>query len=96
MAGLKRGAGSVLWLATKPGVRGYERFPYVLQALADLGLQPPLRSNRLWAFFDSSYRSRVDLDYFADAGAKPVSPRCTWRPGTTTNPMPSVTPIFAA
>ena len=70
MAGLKRGAGSVLWLATKPGVRGYERFPYVLQALADLGLQPPLRSNRLWAFFDSSYRSRVDLDYFADAWRK--------------------------
>ena len=70
MAGLKRGAGSVLWLATKPGVRGYERFPYLLQALSDLGLQPPLRSNRLWAFFDSSYRTRVDLDYFADAWRK--------------------------
>ena len=70
MAGFKRGSGSVLWLASKPGVRGYERFPYVLQALSDLGLQPPLRSNRLWAFFDSSYRSRVDLDYFAEAWRK--------------------------
>jgi hypothetical protein len=70
MAGLKRGAGSVLWLATKPGVRGYERFPYVLQAVSDLGLQPSLRSNRLWAFFDSSYRSRVDLGYFAEAWRK--------------------------
>ena len=27
--------------------------------------KPPFRSERLWAFFDSSYRSRVDLDYFA-------------------------------
>jgi hypothetical protein len=70
MAGLKHGSGSVLWLAAKPGARGYERVPYVLQALSDLGLQPPLRSNRLWAFFDSSYRSRVDLDYFAEAWRK--------------------------
>ena len=44
---------------------GYERFPYLPQALTDLGLMPPFRSPRLWAFFDSSYRSRVDLDYFA-------------------------------
>jgi len=65
MAGLKRGAGAVLWLATNPGPQGYERFPYILQALADLGLQPPLRSHCLWAFFDSAYRSRVDVDYFA-------------------------------
>jgi hypothetical protein len=66
MAGFRRGKGAVLWVATKPGVRGYERFPYVLQALVDLGLRPPLVSNRLWAFFDSSYRTRVDLDYFAE------------------------------
>ncbi|HYP06424.1 MAG TPA: hypothetical protein VER03_09300, partial [Bryobacteraceae bacterium] len=66
MAGLRRGKGAVLWLAIKPGVRGYERFPYVLQALADLGLTPPLTSRNLWAFFDSSYRMRVDVDYFAE------------------------------
>jgi len=35
------------------------------QALADLGLVAPFQSSRLWAFFDSSYRSRVDLDYLA-------------------------------
>jgi len=64
-AGLRRGAGAVLWVAVQPGVHGYERFPYLLQALCDLGLEPPFRSSRLWAFFDSAYRSRVDLDYFA-------------------------------
>jgi hypothetical protein len=64
-AGLKRGAGAVLWVAAPPGERGYERFPYLLNALADLGLEPPFRGNRLWAFFDSAYRTRVDADYFA-------------------------------
>ena len=65
MAGFRRGAGAVLWVAASPGAQGYERFPYIPQALADLGLDPPFRSGRLWAFFDSSYRLRVDLDYFA-------------------------------
>jgi len=65
MAGFRRGTGAVLWLAVPPGERGYERFPYLLHALTDLGLDPPFRSTRLWAFFDSSYRLRVDLDYFA-------------------------------
>jgi hypothetical protein len=64
-AGLKRGAGAVLWVAAGPGVHGYERFPYILEALSDLGMTAPFRSSRLWAFFDYSYRSRVDLDYFA-------------------------------
>jgi hypothetical protein len=65
LAGFRRGAGAVLWVAVPPGERGYERFPYLPHALADLGLDPPFRSTRLWAFFDSSYRLRVDLDYFA-------------------------------
>jgi len=65
MAGLKIGAGAVLWVAVPPGERGCERFPYLLAALSDLGLESPFRTSRLWAFFDSSYRSRVDLDYFA-------------------------------
>ena len=64
-AGLKRGSGAILWVAAPPGDHGYERFPYLLNALADLGFDPPFRSNRLWAFFDSAYRSRVDVDYFA-------------------------------
>jgi hypothetical protein len=65
VAGLRRGAGFVLWIAAPPGERGYERFPYLLNALCDLGLELPFRSSRLWAFFDSAYRSRVDLDHFA-------------------------------
>jgi len=65
IAGYSSGRGGVLWVAANPGERGYERFPYILQALNDLGLNAPLRSTRLWAFFDSAYRARVDLDYFA-------------------------------
>jgi hypothetical protein len=65
MAGVRRGSGAALWLAASPGRQGHERFPYLLQALAELGLKPPLKGNRLWAFFDSAYRARVDPDYFA-------------------------------
>lgn len=65
VAAMRRGRGAVLWLACSPGDKPYARFPYLLQALADLGVEPPLASRRLWAFFDSSYRLRVDLDYFA-------------------------------
>ncbi len=65
LAGMKLGDGAVLWLASSPGQQGYERYPYLLQALHDLGLEPPVRGSRLWAFFDSAYRSRVDPDYFA-------------------------------
>ena len=42
-AGFRRGAGAVLWVAAPPGERGYERFPYLLQALVDLGLEAPFR-----------------------------------------------------
>ena len=70
MAAIRRGSGAVLWIAVPPGKQGYERFPYILQALADLGMQPPFRGARLWAFFDGSYRSRVDLDYFAERWRK--------------------------
>lgn len=66
LAGLRRGKGAVLWLAAPPGVGGYERFPYLLHALVDLGLDVPVTSNRLWAFLDTSYRSRVDVEYIAD------------------------------
>ncbi|HEY3738823.1 MAG TPA: hypothetical protein VGL53_03215, partial [Bryobacteraceae bacterium] len=65
VAGYKQGKGAVLWVAVNPGADGYERFPYLLQALSDLGMPVPFRSSRLWAFFDSSYRMRVDVDYFA-------------------------------
>lgn len=65
-AGLRIGRGAVFWLNVTPGKQGYERFPYILQALASLGLQAPFRSGRLWAFFDGSYRLRADPDYLAE------------------------------
>jgi hypothetical protein len=65
IAGFTSGRGAVLWVAANPGEHGYERFPYIVQALSDLGLSAPFRSARLWAFFDYAYRMRVDLDYFA-------------------------------
>ena len=65
VAGFRVGSGCVLWLAVGPGEKGHERFPYLLQALRDLGLRAPFRSRRLWAFLDGQYRSRVDLEYFA-------------------------------
>jgi hypothetical protein len=65
VAGFKHGRGAVLWVAAHPGPQGYERFPFIPQAMSDLGFEPPFRANRTWAFFDYSYRTRVDLDYFA-------------------------------
>jgi hypothetical protein len=65
-AGFRLGRGAVFWLNVTPGEKGHERFPYILQALTSLGLEPPFRSGRLWAFFDSSYRLRADPDYLAE------------------------------
>lgn len=65
IAAVRHGAGMVLWVATSPGDRGYDRYPYLLHALSDCGVRPPFRSQRLWAFFDYSYRTRVDLEYMA-------------------------------
>jgi hypothetical protein len=65
MAGLQRGSGAVLWVAVPPGTRGHERFPYLPQALVDLGMRAPFRSAGLWAFFDYSYRMRADAGYLA-------------------------------
>jgi hypothetical protein len=65
IAGIRLGAGAALWLACDPGPHGYERFPYLLHALTDLGLEPPARARTLWAFFDASYRQRADPEYLA-------------------------------
>lgn len=65
IAGMRVGSGAVLWVAANPGANGYERFPYLMQALADLGFEPAFRSSNLWAFFDYSYRTRADPDYLA-------------------------------
>lgn len=65
VAGYRRGETLFLWTAVSPGPHGYERFPYLMQALTELGFRPPYRGNRLWAFFDSGYRARADFDYLA-------------------------------
>ena len=56
MAGKRTAHGAVLWIATSPGASGIERYPYLVQALVDLGLDLRLSTTNLWAFFDSSYR----------------------------------------
>jgi hypothetical protein len=65
LAGKKTVHGAVLWMATLPGPTGIERYPYLIQALSDLGLALPAETANLWAFFDSSYRIRADVDYLA-------------------------------
>ena len=65
MAGISRGRGAVLWMAVSPGEQGYERFPYLLQALSDLGLRPLFESRRLWAFLDASFRHGDEVDQLA-------------------------------
>ena len=70
VAGFRVGSGAVLWVAASPGPNGYERFPYLMQALCDLGIEPAFRSSRLWAFFDYSYRARADPDYLAERWRK--------------------------
>ncbi len=64
-AGMKTAGGAIFWLAVDPGPEGTERYPYLLQALTDLGLTLPVHGANLWAFFDSAYRSRADVDYLA-------------------------------
>jgi hypothetical protein len=65
LAGKRTAHGAILWTASDPGQTGMERYPYLLQSLLDLGFQPALRATNLWAFFDSSYRIRADVDYLA-------------------------------
>jgi hypothetical protein len=65
LAGIRNGKETTLWMAADPGAQGYERFPYLPQALAELGVQPKARASDLWAFFDSSYRLRADPEILA-------------------------------
>lgn len=53
------------WTATPIGEQGFERYPYLLQAIVSLGLQPRAQARDLWAFFDASYRLRADPDFLA-------------------------------
>ncbi len=64
-AGWTRGPQVIFWTATPIGGQGYERYPYLLQALVSLGLKPRAQSRDLWAFFDASYRLRADPEFLA-------------------------------
>ncbi len=64
-AGFREGERIVFWTAADPGEKGFERFPYIAQALMELGLRPPASTRSLWSFFDSSYRLRADAEYLA-------------------------------
>jgi hypothetical protein len=65
VAVLRRGSGGVLWLAAAPGPQGYERFPYLLQALTEAGATPIFEARRLWAFYDSAYQREVPPEELA-------------------------------
>jgi len=60
MAVLRTGTTSVLWMATSPGTGGYERYPFLLQTLMEMGLEPIFESRRLWAFFDPAFQRNRD------------------------------------
>jgi hypothetical protein len=66
-AGLRHGQGAILWLAVPLGSPAYARFPLLLQALFDLGLQPLFESRRLWAYQDPVYQRTIDADTLARA-----------------------------
>jgi hypothetical protein len=59
----RTGNGAVVWTATAIGDSGYERYPFLPQALLAAGLEPLARGRGLWAFFDAGYRQRVDQRY---------------------------------
>jgi hypothetical protein len=57
------GKGAILWTATTIGESGYERYPFLPQALLAAGLDAKVRAQGLWAFFDAGFRQRVDLEF---------------------------------
>jgi hypothetical protein len=57
---------AVIWTATEIGESGYERYPFLPQALQDAGWKPQARARNLWAFFDAGYRLRMDQRYLVE------------------------------
>lgn len=88
LAGIRNGEEKILWMAADPGTQGFERFPYIPQALAGLGVRPTARASDLWAFFDSSYRLRADPEILArkwrmaGIGALHIAAWHYWEPDT--------------
>jgi hypothetical protein len=63
LAGRRLGRGAILWTATRIGPGGYEKYPYLPQALRRLGIVPSLEARNLTVFFDASHRQRADIPY---------------------------------
>lgn len=59
----RAGQGAVLWVSTAIGQQGYERYPFLPQALLAAGARTRAKAEGLWAFFDVGYRQRVDLPF---------------------------------
>lgn len=57
------GKGAVVWVATSIGKSGYERYPFLPQALLAAGMPARVRSGGLWAFFDAGFRQRADVPF---------------------------------
>lgn len=76
MAGARRGSGAVLWVAGPPGERGYERFPYLLQALCDLGVETPFRARQVMGLLRFRLPRTCGSGLLCQALAE-ESPHCT-------------------
>jgi hypothetical protein len=70
LAGKRSGEQVWIWVAADIGTKGYERFPFLPQALARLEVPQAAKADGLIAFFDASHRLRADLGYLASRWRK--------------------------
>ena len=84
MAGIRMGSGAVLWLAVGPGPMGYERFPYLLQAMQELGLRPAFRASALWLSLIHPIACASIRTTLPRSGARRGFRACTWPRGIST------------
>ncbi len=65
MLGGPVGDGRFFWVATPLMGEGVERYPYLPQALQDLGVRAALVNRRIAALYDYAYRTRTDPAHMA-------------------------------
>ena len=96
IAGYHLGSGAVLWIAASPGANGYERFPYLMQALADLGFGPVFPRPRGSGRSSIIPIARAPIPTISPhTGAPQASAPCMPRHGIFTIPTPPATNICA-
>ena len=88
VAGMRRGKGAVLWVATGPGTRGYDRYPYLLQALSDLGSRRRSAPRGCGPSSIPPTASASTSTISPASGAPPASRLSMSPPGTTGSPTP--------